>query len=62
MDDRELRKRVKILEKILAKRSQIKNLQNKIEKLYEDIGVLRAYEVQLNKKQRQLHQNKWKNN
>lgn len=47
MDDHELRKVVKILDKINKKHTQIDNLQDKIIKLYEDIANLRAYEKRL---------------
>ena len=50
MDDNDLRKVVNILDKIGKKRSQIKNLQDKIIKLYEDIANLRVYEKQLQKR------------
>lgn len=58
MNDQELKKLVKILNKIQQKRSQIENLQNKIEKLYEDIGNLRAFEKQLRKRHRKSHQSR----
>lgn len=55
MNDNELRKVVKILDKINKKRVQIDNLHEKIIKLSEDIANLRVYEKHL-KKQRDRRQ------
>lgn len=55
MNDNELRKVVKIQDKINKKRVQIDNLQRKIITLAEDIANLRVYEKHL-KKQRDRRQ------
>lgn len=52
MNDQELRKIAKILDKILKKHCQIENLQNKIRKLRSDIKNLRKYEQHVIKNQR----------
>lgn len=53
MDDRNINKIAKIRNKISAKRNQIKDLQYKIEMLYEDMAALRAHEIKLAEKKSQ---------